>query len=97
MQMPIYAYDPLNECRFAVVGGHKLLITLSDIYCLGSGGSFMVACPKCGDEHFREASDYFGHPEWYKCFNANCEHENLLPVRFAEIESFWKPLWNEVA
>lgn len=91
--MPKYRYDPLDNVRFAVVDGKNYLITSLDIYCLGSAGSFSVACPNCGDEHYREASDYFRNPEWYECFNLDCKKEKLLPVCLKDIESFWKPLW----
>lgn len=28
-------------------------------YLLGTAGSLIMACPKCGEEHFREPENYF--------------------------------------
>ena len=63
-------------------------------YLLGSAGSLVLCCPKCGEEHFRRASNYFGpngQPDWHKCYACKAQME---PVRIDELYSRWKPFWN---
>ena len=60
-------------------------------YLLGSAGSLILACSKCGEEHFRDSNDYFRHP-------LNCEqcfacHNDMAPIRMDELETVWKPFW----
>ncbi len=65
-------------------------------YVLGTAGSLILCCPNCGEEHFREASNYFGpngQPDWHKCFTCKTQME---PIRVDEIESRWKPFWNKI-
>jgi len=65
-------------------------------YAVGSAGSLILACPKCGQEHFRSTSNYFGptgQPNWHKCYNCQTQME---PIRIDELESRWKPFWRSL-
>lgn len=88
--------DWLKDWRVTDIDGDEVLVTAHDIYCLGSAGSFLLACRECGDEHFRRATDYFRHPEWFRCFNQQCKSGQLMPIRYDDLETFWKPLWAKV-
>ena len=67
-------------------------------YLLGSAGSLILACHKCGEEHFREPSNYFGpkpsgDPAWHKCFSCGTQME---PIRIDELDSRWRPFWRHL-
>jgi hypothetical protein len=64
-------------------------------YLLGSAGSFIIGCERCGAEHFREAHEYFAHPEWYNCFTCK-PRQQMVPIRVDELETKWKPLWRSL-
>ena len=49
-------------------------------YLTGSAGSLILACPKCGKEHFREPENYF----W-----------SLIPENKAWIERGQKNYWGD--
>jgi hypothetical protein len=55
-------------------------------YQLGSAGSFILACPTCGEEHFREIP----RPEWERCFTCHGPMELLTVERS---ESHYHALW----
>lgn len=60
-------------------------------YLCGTIGSIILACDKCGEEHFREPWHYFIHPpEWEKCWNCR---KVMEPIRIDELETRWKPFW----
>ena len=62
-------------------------------YLCGSAGSLILACPKCGEEHFRDPANYFGptgQPNWHRCFSCQTQME---PIRMDELEARWKPFW----
>jgi hypothetical protein len=61
-------------------------------YLLGSAGSLILACEKCGEEHFREAFNYFRNPEWHTCFTCGRE-QKMVPILLDELETKWKPFW----
>ena len=62
-------------------------------YLLGAAGSLVLGCPKCGEEHFRDADNYFSHPEWHTCMT--CPYEQRMePVKVDEIETRWRPIWD---
>ena len=69
-------------------------------YLLGSAGSLIVACPKCGEEHFREARNYFGpeplgNPSWHKCFECGSQMEPIAIRDLSRWRRFWRSLgWN---
>lgn len=62
-------------------------------YLLGSANSLVIACEKCGDEHFRDENDYFRNPEWHKCFACKDPKQQMVPIRFDELISKWEPFW----
>lgn len=49
-------------------------------YCLGSEGSMILGCPKCGEEHFRES---IRHPE--NCFSC---HTRMEPLTFGNRDKY---------
>lgn len=62
-------------------------------YLLGTAGSLILCCPKCGEEHFREPDNYFHHQDWHKCFSCQTQME---PIRIDELKSRWKPFWKRI-
>lgn len=65
-------------------------------YLLGTSGSLILACSKCGEEHFRSKSDYWFRKEpikWEKCFTCGTQME---PIRMDELENRWKPFWRSL-
>lgn len=49
-------------------------------YLLGGAGSLVLACPKCGEEHFREPENYF----W-----------SLVPENKAWLDKVQKNYWGD--
>jgi hypothetical protein len=72
-------------------GGYDLDLELPFIeqngvrYLLGSAGSLIVACPKCGEEHFRDRRS-----EHERCFTC-CGPMEM--VALADLRAKWDPLW----
>lgn len=64
-------------------------------YLVGTAGSFIIACEMCGAEHFREARDYFAHPEWHTCFVCR-PRQQMVPIRFDELDTKWRPFWRSL-
>ena len=78
-------------------------------YLLGTAGSLILACPKCGEEHFRPSENYFWGlvPEnkaWIERGQKNYWGDpswhkcgtcrtQMEPIRVDELESRWKPFW----
>jgi len=69
-------------------------------YLLGSAGSLILACPKCGEEHFRDPDNYAffrerggGVQNFDNCFSCRTRME---PIRMDELESRWKPFWRRL-
>ena len=58
-------------------------------YLAGNAGSLILACEKCGEEHFR-GGEYFNHPEWETCFTCRTP---MAPIKIDELETKWKPFW----
>ena len=63
-------------------------------YLAGTAGSLILACPKCGEEHFRDFH-YFYHPEWAVCFTCKPKQQ-MEPILISELESRWKPFWRSL-
>ena len=61
-------------------------------YSKGSAGSLIIACEKCGDEHFRDTDDYFRNPDWHKCFVCKPKQQ-MVPIKISELQTKWKPFW----
>lgn len=55
-------------------------------YQLGSAGSIILACPKCGEEHFRGY-----HSTHDRCFT--CPNQPMEMVALKDLETKWHPLW----
>lgn len=63
-------------------------------YLCASAGGLILACSKCGEEHFREASHYFGQPAcWELCLTCQTQME---PIRVDELETRWYPFWHSL-
>ena len=54
-------------------------------FLVGSAGSFILCCPRCGEEHFA------GIPHAECCFT--CSDSLCEPVLRRELDSRWRPLW----
>lgn len=81
-------------------------------YLLGSAGSLILACPKCGEEHFREPENYFWslvlrNEAWLDKGQKNYWGDpswhkcmtcktQMEPIRTDELESRWKPFWRSL-
>lgn len=66
-------------------------------YLLGSAGSLILACPKCGDEIFSRPEQYFIGDDVtakMKCFS--CRLALLEPINMTELETRWKPFWQSL-
>jgi len=62
-------------------------------YLVGTAGSLILCCPKCGEEHFRAPENYFDHPSWHRCYTCKTQME---PVRIDELKSRWRPFWKSL-
>lgn len=78
-------------------------------YLCGSAGSLIIACPKCGDECFREPENYFWslvpkNAAWLARRQKNywgdpAWHKCIMcrtqmePICMDELDSRWKPFW----
>jgi len=64
-------------------------------YLRGSAGSLILACPSCGEEHFRDPYDYFGPRKcrFDKCYTCRTQME---PIRMDELETRWYPFWKSL-
>ena len=60
-------------------------LTRNDL-CLGTAGSMIVACPRCGEEHFREFTQP---PEYEICFSCG---DNMKRMLKRDLDTVWKPL-----
>ena len=81
-------------------------------YLLGSAGSLILACPKCGEEHFRDPDNYFWglvpeNKDWIARGQKNYWGDpswhkcitceaQMEPIRIDELESRWKPFWRSL-
>lgn len=81
-------------------------------YLKGSAGSLILACPKCGEEHFREPENYFWslvpeNQEWMKREQKNYWGDpswhkcfncetQMEPIRVDELNTKWRPLWKSL-
>ncbi len=66
-----------------------------DEYVLGSAGSFITGCSKCGradEECFRE-TPY--HPQWEWCRNCNSSDHMKIMMK-ADLADIWHPLWRKL-
>lgn len=66
-------------------------------YCVGSAGSLILGCPKCGEEHFRCKLTYHNRVISNN-INENCFScgEPMEAIRADELETKWKPLWKSL-
>lgn len=80
-------------------------------YLLGSEGSLILACPKCGKQFFREPENYFWsldpkNKAWLERGQINywgdpswhicfCDTQ-MEPIRLDELETRWKPFWRSL-
>ena len=71
----------MNTARTKVVDGME--------YLLSSGSRFIIACPKCGEETFR---DSLAREACWTCQNG----QQKEAIRVDELESRWKPLWRSM-
>ena len=62
-------------------------------YLCTNAGSLILACPKCGEEHFRYAFHalFLGRRE--RCFACQTWME---PIRTDELETRWEPFWRSL-
>lgn len=74
------------------------VIRVDDVdYLAGSAGGAIVACPRCGQEHFREPMNVwgggaFGHISWHVCLT--CEPRSQMEaIRMDELLTRWFPFW----
>ena len=81
-------------------------------YLLGTAGSLILACPKCGREHFREPENYFWSlvPENKARIEQGQKNywgdpswhvcmvcdTQMEPIRINELEARWKPFWRSI-
>ena len=79
-------------------------------YLLGTAGSLILACPQCGEEYFRNPSDYVWTNEQMEAnpalkMRGLGKHEfdicfacktRMEPIRLDELESRWKPFWKSL-
>jgi len=66
-------------------------------YMTGSAGSIIMACPKCGEEHFRGHEvlpGAFGRGPYGNCWT--CRDVPMELQRFDELDSKWYPLWHSL-
>jgi hypothetical protein len=78
-------------------------------YLCGVAGSLILACPKCGEEHFRTPENYFWSLVPSNKALIDSGHKNLWgapewhictscrtqmePIRIDELETRWRPFW----
>ena len=60
-----------------------------DDLCLGTVGSMIVACTRCGEEHFRESTQP---PEYESCFSCPDGGDMKRMLR-RDLDAVWRPLW----
>jgi len=67
-------------------------------YLKGTAGSTIMACSKCGEEHFREATDVFREHEGLTPCTENCFtcHTQMEPIRMDELKNRWYPFWRSL-
>jgi hypothetical protein len=81
-------------------------------YLLGSAGSLILACQKCGDLRCRTPENYFWslvplHMAWIEQGKKNYWGDpswhkcytcgtQMEPIRADELESRWKPFWDSL-
>lgn len=81
-------------------------------YLRGSAGSLILACPTCGQEHFRDPMNYFWslvpkNKEWMDRGQTNYWGDpswhkcfecktQMEPIRADELEGRWKPFWRSL-
>lgn len=79
--MPNLAERPLIT---TAVDGHQCL--------LGGVGSLVLACPKCGDESYRDAEDWKAMRPVESCAGCGPLHIKR-PIRIDDLDRKWLPLW----
>jgi uncharacterized Fe-S center protein len=60
------------------------------VYCLGIAGSFLLSCPSCGRDRFRQEVPNI---EYESCLGCGTQMEM---VRADELETRWKPFWRSI-
>lgn len=70
-------YDLDLELEFTEIDGVR--------YQVGSAGSLILGCPKCGEEHFRNY-----HSEHERCFTCRVPMEKIA---LRDLKTKWAPLW----
>lgn len=81
-------------------------------YLCGSAGSLILACPKCGEEYFREPDNYswslvLENKAWLDKGQKNYWGDpswhkcmtcktQMEPIRMDELDSRWKPFWRSL-
>ena len=79
-------YDLDYELPFVEINGVR--------YQLGSAGSLILGCPKCGEEHFRQCGEEhfrtYHSPNEY-CFT--CHKQPMEPIALKDLTTKWDPLW----
>ena len=79
-------------------------------YLRGSAGSLILACPKCGEEHFRDPDSYMWSAEEREANDelknrglGKCEFDKcytcgtrMEPVRIDELQTRWIPFWESI-
>jgi hypothetical protein len=71
-------YDLGHELPFVEIDGKRCL--------LGSAGSLILGCDRCGAEHFREWADPND-----TCFI--CRGHVMRPMHLDDLATVWRPLW----